>query len=52
MAKILVAIKTTLNIPEKMHAQAVLAERGLTGSKYPRSMKEVPECIKEFFELV
>lgn len=52
MAKILVALKASCTIPQKMHAQAVLAERGLIGSKYPRTMKDVPECIREFFELV
>jgi hypothetical protein len=48
----LIGIKPTCSIPEKMRAQAVLAERGLTGLRYPRRMVDVPACIRGFFEEV
>lgn len=35
-----------------MRAQAVLAERGLTGVRYPRRLIDVPAVIREFFEEV
>lgn len=49
---LLIGIKPTCTIPEKMRAQAVLAERGLTGDCYPRRVEDVPACIREFFEEV
>ncbi|UXH55934.1 hypothetical protein Q1Z72_01465 [Pseudomonas qingdaonensis] len=48
----LIGIKPTCTIPEKMRAQAILAERGLTGLRYPRRMVDVPAVIREFFEEV
>lgn len=44
----LIGIKPACTIPEKMRAQAVLAERGLTGLRYPRRMADVPAVIREF----
>jgi len=35
-----------------MRAQAILAERGLTGLRYPRRMVDVPVCIRDVFEEV
>ncbi len=48
----LIGIKPGCTIPEKMRAQAILAERGLTGLRYPRRMADVPAVIREFFEEV
>lgn len=48
----LISVKSGCTIPERMRAQAVLVERGLTGSQYPRRMEEVPACVRDLFEEV
>lgn len=48
----LIGLKPGCTIPEKMRAQAILAERGLTGVRYPRRLIDVPAVIREFFEEV
>jgi hypothetical protein len=38
MSHSLIAIKTSCSVPEKMHAQSVLAGQGLVGCRYPHTM--------------
>lgn len=52
MSHSLIAIKTSCSVPEKMHAQSVLAGQGLVGCRYPHTMTEVPLSIRHFFEEV
>ncbi|MFS4426869.1 hypothetical protein [Stutzerimonas stutzeri] len=52
MSHSLIAIKTTCSVPEKMQAQSVLQGLGLVAQRYPRSLAEVPEAIRHFFEAV
>jgi hypothetical protein len=52
MKTFFIVIKSTNTVPEKMHAQAVLEQFGLVGSRYPRTMEQVPEAIRQYFEAV
>ncbi|CJL78176.1 Uncharacterised protein [Streptococcus pneumoniae] len=51
-ANYFITLKTSCTIPEKMQAQSVLEGLGLVAQRYPRSLAEVPEAIRHFFESV